>query len=573
MAIWIPPGAEQRIEDEKFEKARKKYIAKNGVTIRIPGLRDIVNIPVFEPLTLAEKEAWKKGDKSFFSSRRYEDIRLEKERRRERYIAILSSPQPRIFRSRAELATSIDNVQDATSTLAVLGAITLKALPRLVAKSTLGPIGWIMEAATLMNMASTVLSPEIRARKSKRFIERTRRMNHTSTTLAIKSSQIAKISKVSRFNIIEGLQTTKDVFGVGLTLGSIMSLPLDLVFGAAAYMKGQKVNISLPVPQLRFYELLAMKTLKGALNLLTSPFVDTKDLFLTTMHALPTAFNIIHDSKWLWNAVDRVSNPAGILMTGANPRNFLTDEVIEETHASSKSKPDYLNYEDSKMPADVMVEQYSDIITEKLDKFFDEQKYTQEGFNMSQIVTQTALQAARTMSDDGQVQIDTRPSVKFCIDLLENGMGFAQMNRNFLPRAPLRALESLDSNLDIYNFREAFSIVSRSSRNALIPFQIKTIKEYNVYDSVTLIGRKETLKIHEVESKLSQVRGIIMGWPDLRTIGVQEFRRREAELLPSIEDRELVKSAQIKGVQSGSVKRTSSDRINELASLQERFRK
>jgi hypothetical protein len=488
MAIWIPPSKFKSIEQAEFEAQRDKYIAKNGYTIRIPGFRDIVKVNVFQDMTEDEIKAWKNKDKSFFSPERYEDIRLEKQRRKERYLAMLSSPQPAIFRARAELATAIDNVQDATSTFAWLTWLGMKAAPKFIAKAAAGPIGWMLTAADAFNLARTVITPELSGMKTKRHVESLKKFNHTSTTVSAKIFKLDKRMKFSKGKLIEAAQVSGDFLGFGLTLGALMALPYDIIFGGTAYLKGQKVKISLPIPKRRFYELLAMKALKGAYAFAAMPakIIDTDIISMLT--GIQTITNILQASKWAWDALISIDKPDELMISGAQPRNPLTDEAIEDVHAGSKSKPDYILPGQDMLPLNEYLTQTSEALTNQLNKYFEDNKFNDNGYIASQAATITALQNLAAYSDDGKIQVDTMPAVKFIMDLLERNEGIGEMREKFLPAATRSTFFALNKTPGIYDFKEAYQMIKSTHRNAIIPYGIKSMKEYKLNNAISVLG-------------------------------------------------------------------------------------
>ena len=162
MADWLAPFHRPHMPTWEFNELRRKYVEKHGYTVTIPGLEDIFHFNAEKPLTDLEKYHWRHKHRSHFSEDRYEEIRYMKQRRKEKFLSMLSSPSPHIFGSRSAIITSLDDCQDALSTLSGIGTLAYMGSSAAMKKIISGPLGWLMTAETGINYVTKSLSPERR---------------------------------------------------------------------------------------------------------------------------------------------------------------------------------------------------------------------------------------------------------------------------------------------------------------------------------------------------------------------------------------------------------------------------
>jgi len=72
-------------------------------------------------MTSEETRLWKARKYDEIPSGRRADIRAEKARKKRKFLAMLGDPSPDIAQSAGAILTSIDDAQDAVSTLACIG--------------------------------------------------------------------------------------------------------------------------------------------------------------------------------------------------------------------------------------------------------------------------------------------------------------------------------------------------------------------------------------------------------------------------------------------------------------------
>lgn len=330
MADWLAPFRPIRMPTEEFLRMKAKYIAENGYQITIPGFEDIFHLPIYEPLSRAEEKIWKAKNYELLGPARYEEIKYMKKRRKERFLSMLASPAPEIFNARSTIITCMDNAQDAMSTIAAIGKLAIPYLPRTIGTSLTGPLGWIMGTGELLNMFQTLMTPEMVPLQRKRITDKVTELNPWSKKARAKYAQKLRKGGLHAGDVIEALQTTDNIFGIGISLGMIMALPIDITAGNVRMLTGENVRVKYPWPDLGHWERMAKKALSGLANVLSfQTFLDATEK-LSVLSSANIAAQIESVFSTAWNALDAVEDIHLIEVKAPAPTNILTLEVIEE---------------------------------------------------------------------------------------------------------------------------------------------------------------------------------------------------------------------------------------------------
>jgi len=149
----------------------------------------------------------------------------ERQRRRaNRARRLQESPTPEVVRNVQGILTAIDNVQDGLVTLSL---ITRFAVPRV---RPLAPFAKaVATAADVSNVGRIMQNLGLIGGTWKGSLFR-----HLATQPGTYSSRLRSTIRTSRVNpgfgeLLQVLQTTRDLFGVGIQLGPVMGLPADLI--------------------------------------------------------------------------------------------------------------------------------------------------------------------------------------------------------------------------------------------------------------------------------------------------------------------------------------------------------
>jgi hypothetical protein len=263
MADYLAPFKMPEFTTEKYEKKKADYIAKNGYVVTFPQIGDIIHLGLDKPMTEPEKILWYSGKRNEIPERRLMDLYKQKARKKEKYERMLSSPIPNWVSNYTSVLTAWDNVQDVIISLAAIGRIAIKFLPRFAVGWIAWPVSILWLVASVMSTIAAptmcVLMPMSCKIKMKKDLQRrkkalkARHKPPESGTKAFFEVQKDKLKRgfkgyaksggymPSFSDAIQAAQVTKDIWGVGLSIGPIFGLAYDLMSGGVRWAIGQKV--------------------------------------------------------------------------------------------------------------------------------------------------------------------------------------------------------------------------------------------------------------------------------------------------------------------------------------------
>jgi len=332
MPDWLSPFHLPELSDSEYAKAKAAYIEKNGYTITIPGLSDIIKIRTEEPMSALEHHNWKKKNWDYFSPKRLEQCKKQKAKRLERYTAMLASPTPAIMQNAGSIMCAIDDAQDAISTLGVIGRLAARIAPKAIGPLIQGPVGLLITASDMLNIIQAVPQACLMPMMGKRKKETLQKGSPRHNMARLKSAD--KITKAlpTKGDWIQAAQTTEQVFGFGVSLGPIVGLIQDIFWGTVRSRPGVAPKIKLPAPDLKHWYKAAHKMAKAATILWGfSHETDDEDILLW-LAATELAFQALQDVQRDWNPLEQVEDIANLEVKAPVPWHTLTIEVIlEET--------------------------------------------------------------------------------------------------------------------------------------------------------------------------------------------------------------------------------------------------
>lgn len=371
-------------ETELWTGKRKPLTAQEQIDLKLAGKPipspDLAADMPRIPLTLEEIDTWiktKKGSppktrtptedekkeyraslKDQILAGRREEIRVEKKRKADRFVAMLASPAPKILRSAGSIMVAMDNAQDAIATAGVLGMIAGAVLGPAAAAFLAGPVGMLASTAALMsaiNPMGYMKWPKGRTaagRAAKRDLEKFSDKNPFS-----KKARVKTAAKMGKFrpgfsNLVEALQVTQNIFGIGLCLGPIMGVAQDILSGVVRQWGGEKVDYKLspdkyrkeferpspvepvkiakdPPPTPKHVQNM-MKDLKAYNAAFATPWHSDVLEQATLLIAANLALQVVTPYLADWNAFDQVENLADVMVEAPQPTDVLTLEVIRE---------------------------------------------------------------------------------------------------------------------------------------------------------------------------------------------------------------------------------------------------
>ena len=381
MADWLGSFHAPKFSDEKFEEQKAKYVAKQGYTVTVPAFDDIIHLKRFPPLTEKETKLWtgkipadeipdvyrsgeeiakllregkgpvskmrrpnaeeqkayRKAAKNQIPPERFAEIKAEKEKKRAKYLAMLASPSPKIVRSAGAILTSLDDLQDAVSTLACIGLITAAVVGGTTAAVLSGPLGWVVGAATLLQLINPYSRLRGRkgkaatGRRQKKLLEKLTNKNPFSKKSRAKVARNIKKFRPSVGNAIEALQVTDNIFGVGLSIGPIMGFAQDLIAGGVRMLMGEDVKFKAPPPKVPAHVAKAQRGLKSAAVGGYFPWESDISDEMAVLIGANLCLQVIHPYLQEWNPFTEVEDLANCMIEAPRPTDPLIIEIIEES--------------------------------------------------------------------------------------------------------------------------------------------------------------------------------------------------------------------------------------------------
>ena len=330
MPDWTAPFHRPKMTTDEFKLMKAKYIAEHGYTMTVPGLDDIIKINFEKAMTDQEVKDWKNRNYDKFPPERYEAIKAMKAKRKEKFLAMLGSPTPHIVNNAGSIMTSIDDAQDALSTLAMVGVLAIKAAPRVLGKVFSGPVGWTLAGSDVLNTVAHLGFKKMPNMTSKRQIEAA-----TGENLRTKKGRLKAIKKLglkfpTKAAAIEGLQVTENIFGVGICLGPIVGFVIEAVTGPYRVITGEPVRVKLPVPSVSTLTKIGQIVQRSSIPYFASDLQTSNEEVLSMMIAYYLSCQELLTMQSGWSALDQVENLEDVELLAPTPKHILTREVIEE---------------------------------------------------------------------------------------------------------------------------------------------------------------------------------------------------------------------------------------------------
>lgn len=195
----------------------------------IPGWNDVIHF--YPRVTIGDEEykLHRQRLKDKQPSNLNELQLLELQRRRESFLRFHRSPTPDIVKSLSSIMTTLDDVEDALITFSVAGKLLIKLFPRLFSRF-IPLVGWSLLASDIINLFQIMSWLPFNPMSGKRTFERITDRNPLG-----RKAKLARLSRIKRVSptfgeILEIAQTTDNLFGVGLCLGSILGFIQDAFF-------------------------------------------------------------------------------------------------------------------------------------------------------------------------------------------------------------------------------------------------------------------------------------------------------------------------------------------------------
>jgi len=435
-----------RFTDAEFEAKKAAYTAEFGYQVNIPGFNDIIHWNVIPEPSNVELAYYRKKDITHLGDKRYNDIKTLMENKRAAYQRILKSPAPGWLRNSASALTFIDDINDTLGTLGVVCRTLAHALPASLGKLVMGPAGWCFLAADVAGVAMTLarlplklLSPltsdiipiamtltplPYKTRRLQHELHATLRDHPFSKKARLRRAAKLKRIGLSKGEIIEGLQTTDNIFGYGLCLGPIMGLLYDIPSGLYHHIRGEKVEImGLPAPLL-WFDRIWSNTLKSLAEIFygSPPMPDEeRDKAAIAMHYCTLTMQSVLK---LTAELDLIPPVEGVQILPRAPEHPSTIEVIQEYGNDPKKNLGYPSSDSFYQDASHHWEKNREEIASNVRKWMVRGAASTQTMIASQNAVAAGQMAMANMFGENEVEWEYEPVTATLLALYNQGYTF-----------------------------------------------------------------------------------------------------------------------------------------------------
>jgi len=476
VAKYTAPFHAPRFTDTQFKEMRKKYIEKHGYTVTFPALSDIIHITKFTPMTAGETRLWKARKYNDIPPGRRAEIREEKARKKAKFLAMLGDPSPDIAQSAGAILTAIDDAQDAISTLACVGLILASAVGGTVASAIVGPLGLILGAASLMNMINPyshvrkLLRTSSTGRGAKKNLEKLTDKNPFSKKakfkllgwrpgmdpppgmtimkgtkfpkgwkqgdpfpkgVSVKKGTKIPLGKLKKFkptigNAIEALQTTDQIWGVGICLGPIVGFAQAAISGGIRTALGDKVDWKVGWPKKSEAEKEASMAMIAASMTNMQTWMSDKDDEMRSIVSASLAMQVLHDPLTEWNPIDHIEDLGSYLVQAPPPTDPLTREIMEEEGIDPDTASVWPGTNKQWLSIDDIQERVQEQAAANLKHYAEQNRHDLAAFNALNAADDMAMNFMSAMEGPDQIIVDYLRTERIVITILDNGWEYPE---------------------------------------------------------------------------------------------------------------------------------------------------
>ncbi len=424
MAKFEFPVKFHRFTSEEFDRRKAEYTAKYGYTVNIPGFSDIFKIELDRPPNEKELSQYKSDRPGELSERRWQQIKEYKQKKKESFLRMMSSPTPTWMANIGTAMTFLDDINDTLGTLAVVARFAAHRLPRTLGRVLMGPAGWALTAADIANVGMTLSRLPLRAVNLKANLHKGLGLNPFSKKAKISRAVKLKRVSISKGELIEALQTTDNIFGVGLCLGPILGLAQDIFFGTYRFFEGKKVSISADLPNLLPYEAMGLRAMKAAMMLATGgqelSDEDHAKLILCANAGTQIAYPLIK----AWHPVDKISNVNHIEIQAPLPTDPTTIQLLQDEGIDPRTHRGFLHANKEFASPTYLWDSAEPLIDASFHEYCNRNKHNQKGYMAATTATDTTQNMFALMEGEDQVELDYSHTEKSIHKMFDNGERF-----------------------------------------------------------------------------------------------------------------------------------------------------
>ncbi|MDD2777558.1 MAG: hypothetical protein PHI16_01505 [Methanocellales archaeon] len=430
MADYTAPFHAPHLSTAEFEETRRKYVEKYGYSVTVPAIDDVIHLKGFKPLTEEENELWKQRKYDLIPDDRRAEIQAEKERKKKQFLAMLADPSPKIVRDAAAILTSLDDLQDAVSTIACLGLIAGAIIGGPIAAAIAGPLGIVLGASTVLNLINpyshlrNVLGPKSAGRAAKRKAEKLTDQNPFTKKGRVKISKVIKKFKPTVGNAIEAAQTTDQIYGVGLSIGPIMGFVQSSIAGVIRTAKGEKVDWDVSSWKPTKQSMTAAKAM-NAVNVFNGLQwqSDQSDETLAIYAAL-ISMQVLYSDLQEFNPLAEIENVGDYLLECPQPTNALTLEIFAELGIDPENACNWPQNGQKYISFNDLQEFNQNQATANLRHYGEQNNHDPDAFNALTAADDFAFLFLDAMEGTDQVKVDWTITEKIVFTILNNNWSY-----------------------------------------------------------------------------------------------------------------------------------------------------
>lgn len=424
MAKFEFPVKFHRFTTAEFDKKKADYVAKYGYTMHIPGFTDIVKFDLGKAPTDEETKQYKAKNIDALGQYRYDEIKKLMAKKRESFLRMMASPTPTWINNIGTSMTLLDDINDAAGTLSIVCRIGAHLLPRVAGKVLLGPAGWALTAADIANVGMTIMRSPISALKLKPALHRATTTNPFCKEARVSRSIRLKKIKPNKGEIIEALQVTNGIFGIGLCLGPIVGAVIEAFTGPYRVLTGKKVRVKWPIPDLTHLELHTMLGFKAAQMLNFGGQELSEEEHMKTYAVANMATQVLWPLFQEYHPLDQIDGIENMILTPPSVRDPLTKLLFEEEGIDHTKRVGHLHAEQTQGSVSELMDIGFDLNPASFDEFADLYKHTYTGLIGSQSVNDCAQNSLALLEGEDAVELDFNPVEKAMHAIMDAGYRF-----------------------------------------------------------------------------------------------------------------------------------------------------
>jgi len=454
MAEWLAPFHRPKMTTENFVKMKDEFVAKHGYMMSLPGLSDIIHIGFEVRMSPQEEAAWRARKYDLFTPERFEELKAYKKKRKDKFLAMLASPTPTIVNNAGSIMTSIDDAQDALGTLAFLGRIVVAAAPRALAKVLSGPVGWAMTAAEILNLIQHLGFQRLGPKEGKRVKDNATKDNPKSKKYRLRQALKTRKMWPSKGRVIEALQVSDNVFGVGICLGPLVGALIESVTGPIRRLTGERVGLKMPWQSMSDWTATAQKQSRTNLAYVGAGLqTDPDEVMLMAMASYLSSQELLTMANDQ-NPFDNIEELESVELMAPVPTNILTREVIEEEGLKIEDVTGWPHHDRQWLPVSDIGNEYDTPAKSFQADFMEQHLHDWYGYAYGSLTTQTTAHTLTSVEGPDNLQYDYTAQSKFGHIMLDNGVCLAKDQAPAKTQLLITWIEDMELKLEAPTYKE-----------------------------------------------------------------------------------------------------------------------